>query len=104
MLLALMVSLAVAAPVPAPARAVSLATTSDDPRIKVWLNHDDYRRGDKARVDVKVAEARYLVAFRAHGGGRGRGLFPLHPSADALIPAGDNVEVPRRGRREAFYL
>src|SRR5258708_23005972 len=60
MLLELIVSLAVAAPAPAPARAVSLAATSDDPRIKVWLNHDDYRRGDKARGNVKGAEDGYL--------------------------------------------
>src|SRR5712692_6961015 len=84
MLLALMVSLAVAAPAPA----VALAATSDDPRIKVWLNHDDYRRGDKARVNVKVAEDGYLVVLRADGEGRVRVLFPLDPSDDAFIRGG----------------
>src|SRR5712692_5615441 len=104
MLLALMVSLAVAAPVPAPARAVSLAATSDDPRIKVWLNHDDYRRGDKARVNVKVAEDGYLVVLRADGEGRVRVLFPLDPSDDAFIRGGETIEVRGRGDREAFYV
>jgi len=104
MLLALMVSLAVAAPAAAPARAVSLAATSDDPRIKVWLNHDDYRRGDKARVNVKVAEDGYLVVLRADGEGRVRVLFPLDPSDDAFIRGGETIEVRGRGDREAFYV
>src|SRR5260370_22544765 len=95
MVRALMVSLAVGGPVPAAARAGSLAATSDDPRIKVWLNHDDYRRGDKARVNVKLAEDGYLVVLRADGEGRVRELFPPHPSGDAFIRGGGPVHVPR---------
>jgi uncharacterized membrane protein YgcG len=104
MLLALMVSLAVAAPTPAPARVVSLATSSDDPRIKVWLNHDDYRRGDKARVNVKLAEDGYLIVLRVDAEGRARVLFPLDPSDDAFIRGGETIEVRGRGDREAFYV
>src|SRR5712664_3414487 len=104
MLLALIVSLAVAAPAPAPARAASLAATSDDPRIKVWLNHDDYRRGDKARVNVTVAEDGYLIVLRTDGEGRVRVLFPLDPSDDAFIRGGETIEVRGRGDREAFYI
>src|SRR5260370_8198629 len=104
MVRALMVSLAVGGPVPAAARAGSLAATSDDPRIKVWLNHDDYRRGDKARVNVKVAEDGYLLVLRADGEGRVRVLFPLDPSDDAFIRGGETIEVRGRGDREAFYV
>jgi Domain of unknown function (DUF4384) len=105
MLLALMVSLAVAAPAPAPGRAPSIATASDDePRIKVWLNHDDYRRGDKARVNVKVAEDGYLIVLRADAEGRVRVLFPLDPSDDAFGRGGETIEVRGRGDREAFYI
>jgi hypothetical protein len=104
MLLALIVSLAVAAPAPAPAHATSLGAASDDPRIKVWLNHDDYRRGDKARVNVKVAEDGYLIVLRADGEGRVRVLFPLDPSDDAFIRGGETIEVRGRGDREAFYV
>jgi len=118
MLLALMVSLAVAAPAPAPGRAPSIATavtatavtatavtaTDDEPRIKVWLNHDDYRRGDKARVNVKVAEDGYLIVLRADAEGRVRVLFPLDPSDDAFGRGGETIEVRGRGDREAFYV
>src|SRR5260370_7806369 len=97
MLLALIVSLAVAAPAPALARAASLAATSADPRIKVWLNHDEYRRGDKARVNVTVAEDGYLIVLRTDGEGRVRVLFPLDPSDDAFIRGGEPIEV--RGPR-----
>src|SRR5260370_6334063 len=104
MLLALIVSLAVAAPAPALARAASLAATSADPRIKVWLNHDEYRRGDKARVNVTVAEDGYLIVLRTDGEGRVRVLFPLDPSDDAFIRGGETIEVRGRGDREAFYI
>lgn len=104
MLLALVVSLAVAAPRPALASAASISTTDDEPRIKVWLNHDDYRRGDKARVNVKVAEDGYLIVLRADGEGRVRVLFPLDPSDDAFIRGGETIEVRGRGDREAFYV
>ena len=52
MLLPLMLSLAGSAL--APATAASARVVSDDPPIKVWLNHDSYYRGDKARVNARL--------------------------------------------------
>ena len=39
-----------------------VVSATDDPPVKVWLNHDNYfQRGDKARVNVKLADDGYLV-------------------------------------------
>src|SRR2546427_6876296 len=63
MMLALAVSLALAAP--------SAAAASDDPPIHVWLNQDNYFvRGDRARVYVRSAADGYLVVLRADADGR----------------------------------
>src|SRR5439155_2045837 len=77
MMFALMASLLGAAPVTPAAPTAA----SDDPPIKVWLNQDSYfQRGDKARVNVKLADDGYLVVLRADAEGRVRVLFPLDPS------------------------
>src|SRR6266480_1149170 len=75
MLLPLMLSLAGSAL--APATAASARVVSDDPPIKVWLNHDNYYRGDKARVNARLADDGYVVVLRADADGRVRVLFPL---------------------------
>ena len=63
MMLALAVSLALAAP--------SAAAASDDPPIHVWLNQDNYFvRGDRAKVYVRAAADGYLVVLRADADGR----------------------------------
>src|SRR5690242_2563803 len=102
MLLPLMLSLAGAAL--APATAPSARVVSDDPPIKVWLNHDNYYRGDKARVNVRVADDGYVVVLRADADGRVRVLFPLDPGDDAFVRGGETIEVRGRGDREAFYV
>ncbi|HZI22746.1 MAG TPA: DUF4384 domain-containing protein [Gemmatimonadales bacterium] len=102
MMLALMLSLLGTAPASAGAPAV--AATSDDPPIKVWLNHDDFQRGDKARVNVKTGEDGYVVVLRADADGRVRVLFPLDPSDDDFVRGGETIEVRGRGDREAFYV
>src|SRR5439155_612281 len=41
-------------------------STTDDPPVKVWLNHDNYfQRGDKARVNVRLADDGYVLVLRA---------------------------------------
>src|SRR5881394_4323645 len=102
MLLPLMLSLVGSAL--APATAASARVVSDDPPIKVWLNHDNYYRGDKARVNVRLDDDGYVVVLRADADGRVRVLFPLDPGDDAFVRGGETIEVRSRGDREAFYI
>src|SRR6266705_2732596 len=102
MLLPLMLSLVGSAL--APANAASARVVSDDPPIKVWLNHDNYYRGDKARVNVRLDDDGYVVVLRADADGRVRVLFPLDPGDDAFVRGGETIEVRGRGDREAFYV
>src|SRR5438270_7797848 len=102
MLLPLMLSLVGSAL--APANVVSARVLSDDPPIKVWLNHDNYERGDKARVNVRLGDDGYVVVLRADADGRVRLLFPLDPGDDAFVRGGETIEVRGRGDREAFYI
>jgi hypothetical protein len=81
------------------------AVLSDDPPVQVWLNHDNYfQRGDKARVNVRLADDGYLLVLRADADGRVRVLFPLDPSDDAFVRGGETIEVRGRGDREAFFV
>lgn len=97
MMLALAISLALAAP--------SAAAASDDPPIHVWLNQDNYFvRGDRAKVYVRAAADGYLVVLRADADGRLRVLFPIDPSDDTFIRAHKKFEVRSRGDREAFAV
>ena len=102
MLLPLMLSLVGSAL--APANAASARVVSDDPPVKVWLNHDNYYRGDKARVNVRLDDDGYVVVLRADADGRVRVLFPLDPGDDAFVRGGETIEVRGRGDREAFYI
>src|SRR5579885_2525072 len=102
MMLAVMLSLSLFGPGPAGSAA---AVRSDDPPVKVWLSQDSYfRRGDRARVKVRLAEDGYLVVLRADARGRVRVLFPLDPGDDAFVRCGETIEVRGRGDREAFYV
>src|SRR5213594_3505653 len=97
MMLALAVSLALAAP--------SAAAASDDPPIHVWLNQDNYFvRGDRAKVYVRAGADGYLVVVRADADGRLRVLFPIDPSDDTFMRAHKKFEVRSRGDREAFAV
>src|SRR5438552_16880853 len=91
MMLPLLLSLAVA--------------TADDPPVKVWLNHDNYfQRGDKARVNVRLADDGYLLVLRADAEGRVRVLCQLDPSNHNFVRGHETIEVRSRGDREAFYV
>src|SRR6266496_3320346 len=87
MLLPLMLSLVGSAL--APANAASARVVSDDPPIKVWLNHDNYYRGDKARVNVRLDDDGYVVVLRADADGRVRVLFPRDPGDEAFVRGGE---------------
>src|SRR3989442_1841427 len=82
-----------------------VVSATDDPPVKVWLNHDNYfQRGDKARVNVKLADDGYLLVLRADAEGRVRVLFPLDPSNDNVVRGHETIEVRGRGDREAFFV
>src|SRR6267154_3249277 len=101
MMLALLLSIVASSPAPN----AGAAAFSDDPPVKVWLNHDNYfQRGDKARVNVRLADDGYLIVLRADAEGRVRVLFPIDPSDDAFVRGGETIEVRGRGDREAFYV
>src|SRR5256885_6891278 len=82
-----------------------VVSVTDDPPVKVWLNHDNYfQRGDKARVNVRLADDGYLLVLRADAEGRVRVLFPLDPSNDDFTRGHETIEVRGRGDREAFFV
>src|SRR5512137_2469999 len=86
---------------PAPSHAAATAVRRDDPPVKVWLDHDNYRRGDKAHVNIKLRDDGYLVVLRADADGRVRMLFPLDPGDDAFVRGGEAREIRGRGDHEA---
>jgi len=90
--------LAVSAPHPAPKMGLPL----QDPPVKVWLNDDRFVRGDRVRVYVKTGRDGYAVVLHAEPEGRVRVLFPLDPTDDNYVRAGETYEVRGRGDREAF--
>src|SRR5713101_3539373 len=100
MLLPLLLLLAAPAESPAAATAVR----NDDPPVKVWLDQENYRRGDKALVNVQLGEDGYLVVLRADADRRVRVLFPLDPGDDAFVRGGRTIELRGRGDREAFSI
>src|SRR5713226_1580831 len=89
---------------PAPSPAAGTAVRSGDPPVKVWLDQDNYRRGEKAHVNVKLGEDGYLVVLRADADRRVRVLFPLDPGDDAFVRGGRAIELRGRGDREAFSV
>src|SRR5881628_2735478 len=95
MLRPLLLSLLLSAPSGAAA-----AARSDDPPVKIWLNQDTFRRGDRARVNAALAEDGYLVVLRADADGRVRVLFPLDPGDDDFVRGRQTIEIRGRGDRE----
>jgi hypothetical protein len=100
MMLVLLFSLAA----PAPSGVAATAVRGDDPPVKVWLDQSNYRRGDRAHVNIKLGEDGYLVVLRADADGRVRVLFPLDPGDDAFVRGGETREIRGRGDREAFSI
>jgi hypothetical protein len=85
---------------------LSLATAQSDspPPITVKLNHEQFSRGDHARVYVRAAQDGYLVVLHADGDGRVRVLFPLDPTDDAFVRGGKRQELRGRAGRDAFTV
>ncbi|SRR5712692_2585719 len=101
MVLALTLSLLAAVP----SQAAVTTVRGDDPPVKVWLNQDNhFQRGDRARVNVRLAEDGYLVVLRGDAEGRVRVLFPLDPGEDTFVRGGNTTEIRGRGDREAFTI
>src|SRR6266513_3199095 len=91
-------------------RAILPALAPDVPQadgpdpITVKLNHEQFSRGDKARVYVQAAQDGHLVVLHADPQGRIRVLFPADPTADDFVRGGRRVEVRGRGDRDAFLI
>src|SRR5437867_9112085 len=84
--------------------AFGLAAKAGDPPVQVWLNHNDYARGDRAKVYARVQQDGYLVVLRADADGRVRVLFPLDPGDDDFVRGRQTIEIRGRGDREAFTI
>jgi hypothetical protein len=96
MILALLLSLA------------PVVTQADGPRpsppIRVQLNHEQFRRGDRARVYVETVQDGQLLVLHADPDGRVRVLFPLDPTDDAFFRAGKRREIKGRSGRDAVFV
>jgi uncharacterized protein DUF4384 len=80
------------------------AQKADDPPVRIDLNHEQFTRGDRARVYVETAQDGHLVVLHGDPDGRVRVLFPLDPSDDDFVRGGKRVEIRGRSDREAFFV
>ena len=83
--------------------ALLLSLTLQDP-VTVKLNHDQFARGDRARVYVQTARDGYLVVLHADPAGRVRVLFPADPGEDDFVRGGKRQELRGRADRDAFLV
>jgi hypothetical protein len=84
---------------------VPAITQADGPSpITVKLNHEQFSRGDHARVYVQTAQDGYLVVLHADPDGRVRVLFPRDPTDDAFARGGKRREIRGRSNRDAFTI
>ena len=74
------------------------------PPVRIDLNHEQFTRGDRARVYVQTAEDGHLVVLHADPDGRVRVLFPRDPSDDDFARGGRRVEIQGRTDRSAFFV
>jgi len=82
---------------------LSLIAVQQSP-ITVELNHDQFTRGDRARVYLRAAQDGYLVVLHADPAGRIRVLFPRDPGDDDFIRGGKRQELVSRSNRDAFLV
>ncbi len=74
------------------------------PPVRIELNHEQFTRGDRARVYVETAQDGHLVVLHADPDGRVRVLFPLDPSDDDFVRGGKRLEIRGRSDRDAFFV
>src|SRR5437764_3015729 len=86
----------------APTKAPAPAASGAEPAIRVTLNHQNYNRGDRARVTVRVRDDGYVVVLHDDADGHVRVLFPVDPGDDNFLKAGQDYEIRSRGDRDAF--
>jgi hypothetical protein len=91
-----MLALSVALLTPVPALA------SHEPPIRLKLSDHTLTRGQGERIHVRTAADGYLVVLRTDTQGNVEVLFPLNPTDDGAIRAGQDFEVRGRGDRDAF--
>jgi hypothetical protein len=82
----------------------AVALTADDPPVRIQLNHEQFTRGDRARVYVKTLQDGHLAVLHADPDGRVRVLFPVDPSDDDVVRGGKRREIRGRSDREAFFV
>lgn len=82
----------------------AVAQKADDPPVRIEINHEQFTRGDRARVYVEAAADGHLVVLHADPEGRIRVLFPLDPSDDDFVRGGRKVEIRGRSDRDAFFV
>ena len=82
----------------------AVALKADDPPIRVELNHEQFTRGDRARVYVETVQDGHVVVLHADPDGRVRVLFPLDPSDDDFVRGGRRFELRGRSDRDAFFV
>jgi len=80
------------------------ALKADDPPVRIQLNHEQFTRGDRARVYVETAQDGHVVVLHADPDGRVRVLFPLDPSDDDFVRGGKRREIGGRSDRDAFFV
>jgi hypothetical protein len=87
-----------------PATPDTLPPTAPRPvagRVTVWSDRDEpYRRGEGARVYLRVDQPSYVTVFRVDTDGRLRVLFPREPWSDTYVRDEAQLEVAgsRAGR------
>ena len=74
------------------------------PPVRIDLNHEQFTRGDRARVYVQTVEDGHVVVLHADPDGRVRVLFPRDPSDDDFVRGGRRVEIRGRTDRSAFFV
>jgi len=74
------------------------------PPVRIDLNHEQFTRGDRARVYVETAQDGHLVVLHGDPDGRVRVLFPLDPRDDDFVRGGQRVEIRGRSDRDAFFV
>ena len=74
-------------------------------RIAIWSDRDDpYRRGDAARVFLRVEEPSYVTVVRVDTDGRLRVLFPRDPWDDSYVRDGEELEVTGAREGRSFLI